>query len=306
MLDDGRQRRQQQIEDPLLRRLPRLLAHFGDPLLPHHVDRQLDEVAHHRLDVAADVADLGELRGFDLDERRLRQAREPPGDLGLADAGRADHQDVLRRDVLGHLRRQLLPPRAVAQRDRDRALGLVLSDDVLVELGDDLARGQRVGGGVVRFGKVNRHDTLTGSSIVIVLVRVDADAAGDRHRLLRRSRARVERGVPGQRLRRGQRVRAARSNRDDPVVGLDQIAGAGQQERQPRVHDDQHRLEPAQHAVGAPVLGELDGRALEIAAVLLELRFESREQRERVGGRAGKSGENAVVVQPADLLRASA
>ena len=36
--------------------------------------RDLDQVAHHRLHVAADVADLGELRGLDLEERRLRAA----------------------------------------------------------------------------------------------------------------------------------------------------------------------------------------------------------------------------------------
>ena len=129
-----RQRRQQQIEHALFGGLPRLLAHFGDALFADHVDGELGQVAHHRLDVAADVADLGELRRLDLDERRLREPRQPARDLGLADAGRADHQDVLRRDLLGQLRRQLLPARAVAQRDRDGALGLCLADDVLVEL----------------------------------------------------------------------------------------------------------------------------------------------------------------------------
>ena len=144
VLGRRRQRRQQQIEHALLRRLLRLLAHLGEALLAHHLDGDLGQVADHRLDVAADVADLGELRRLDLQERRLRQLRQAARDLGLADAGRADHQDVLRRDLLGHLGRQLLPPHAVAQRDRDRALGLLLADDVLVELGDDLPRGQRL------------------------------------------------------------------------------------------------------------------------------------------------------------------
>ena len=40
--------------------------------------------------------------------------------------------------------RQLLAPPAVAQRDRHRALGGALADDVLVELGDDLPRRQVV------------------------------------------------------------------------------------------------------------------------------------------------------------------
>ena len=70
------------------------------------------------------------------------------------------------------------------------------------------------------------------------------------------------------------------------------------------VEHDQHRLEPPQDAIAAPVLGQLDGRPLEIAAILLELRLEAREQRERVGGRAGEAGENPVVVEPPDLPRA--
>ena len=140
-----RQRRQQQIEHALFRRPPRLLAHLGHPLFADHVDRELGQIAHHRFDVAADVSDLGVLRGLDLDERRLRQPREPARDLGLADAGRPDHQDVLRRDLFREVGRQLLPPRPVAQRDRDRALGLRLPDDVLVQLGrrSDAASGPR-------------------------------------------------------------------------------------------------------------------------------------------------------------------
>ena len=63
----------------------------------------------------------------------------------------------------------------------------------------------------------------------------------------------------------------------------------------------EHRLEPAQNAIAAPVLRELDGGAFEVAAILFELRFEAREQRERIGGRAGEAGENPVVVEPADF-----
>ena len=62
----------------------------------------------------------------------------------LPDAGRADHQDVLRRDLLAQRLGHLLAPPAVAQRDRDRTLGGVLPDDVLVELAHDF------GGGHVR------------------------------------------------------------------------------------------------------------------------------------------------------------
>jgi hypothetical protein len=62
--------------------------------------------------------------------------------LGLADAGRADHQDVLGVDFIAQLGRQLLAAPAVAKRHRDGALGLLLADDEAVEFRDDLARGE--------------------------------------------------------------------------------------------------------------------------------------------------------------------
>src|SRR5207244_12935706 len=61
----------------------------------------------------------------------------------LPDAGRADHNDVLRRDLVPQLRWQVLSPPAVAQRDRHRALCSLLADDVAVQFGDDLRRGER-------------------------------------------------------------------------------------------------------------------------------------------------------------------
>ena len=152
-----RQGRQQQIEHPLFSRLARLLADLGHPLLADHVDGELGEIAHHRLDVAADITDLGVLRRLDLDEGRLREPGQAARNLGLADAGRPDHQDVLGRDFLGQLRRELLAPRAVAQRNRHRALRPALPDDVLVELGDNLARGQRFHSRGRRFRQVDGH-----------------------------------------------------------------------------------------------------------------------------------------------------
>ncbi len=120
------------LEQPVHRRLARRLAHgLAAPLLLEP-DRFLGEVAGDLLDVAADVADLGELGRLDLDERRVRQLRQTPADLGLAATGRADHQDVLRRDLVAQLGGKALATPAVAQRHGDRALGLGLADDVLV------------------------------------------------------------------------------------------------------------------------------------------------------------------------------
>jgi hypothetical protein len=156
----GRQGREQQVQDALFGPLARLLADLRAPLVAHHADADLHQVADHRLDVAADVADLGELGGLDLQERGLRQPGQPPGDLRLADAGRPDHQDVLRRDVVGELGRQLLPAGAVAQRDRHGALRLRLPDDVLVELGDDLAGCQGLGGAGGGFREIDRQSRV--------------------------------------------------------------------------------------------------------------------------------------------------
>ena len=102
-------------------------------------------------------------------------------------------------------------------------------------------------------------------------------------------------------LRGGLREGAARPDPDDAIIGFNQVAGTRQQERRLAIEHDQHGFEPAQRAIGAPVLGELDRRALEVAAILLELGFEAREQRKRIGRRPGKAGEDAVVVEAADL-----
>ena len=79
------------------------------------------------------------------------------------------------------------------------------------------------------------------------------------------------------------------------AIGLDHVALSAEQERLLFVGHQQQRLEMTQEFVGAPVFGEFDGAASEIAVILLELGLEAAEQGEGVGGRAGKSGENLVV-----------
>src|SRR5690606_33659406 len=94
----------------------------------------LDEVAHNRVHVPADVADLGELGRLDLEERRAGQSSQPAGDFSLADACRPDHQNVLGQHLLAQLRSKLLSAPAIAEGNRDRALGIVLADYEAVEL----------------------------------------------------------------------------------------------------------------------------------------------------------------------------
>ena len=114
-------------------------GHVLSPFVARLPDRDLDEVAHDLLDVAADIADLSEFGGFDFQERRAGKPCQAPRNLGLADASRPDHQDVLRQHLFAHAVVKLQPPPAVAQRDCDRALGVVLADDEAVELGNDFA-----------------------------------------------------------------------------------------------------------------------------------------------------------------------
>ena len=187
-------------------------------LVAHQRDGGLDQVADHRLDVAADVADLGELGRLDLDERRLRQLRQAARDLGLADAGGADHDDVLRRDLVAQLARRPAaaasgcaarsPPRAWRRAGR-RCSGRARAT---------------ISRGVSRRGPAG----VTAQSSSKVRLR-----RWCRCRCRRRSAATSRRSARAascvcceQRARGGQRVGAARADRRDAVVGLDHVAGA--------------------------------------------------------------------------------
>ena len=112
-------------------------------MLPRADGTHFDHLAR----VVPFVGGLGDVQAF-----IALQPHQPPaegagqhlGDLGLADTGRTDHQDVLGRDLGAQRLRDLHAPPAVAQRDGDRALGSLLTDDMFIELGDDLARCQWV------------------------------------------------------------------------------------------------------------------------------------------------------------------
>lgn len=146
--------RQQRVQDAVFGALFGLGAHAHLGLLAVQLDRGIGQVADDLLHVLADIADLGETGGFHLHERRVGQRGQATRDLGLADAGRPDHQDVLGHHFIAQLGRQLHAAPAVAQCDGHRALGVVLAHDVPVQFLHDLARGH--GGGrnfnLVRHG----------------------------------------------------------------------------------------------------------------------------------------------------------
>src|SRR5467141_2735930 len=142
-----RRRRKQQIEHAFFRGLLGAVGDFVEFFLADHVDGSLDEIAHHRFHIAADVADFGVFRSFDLDERAAREARQAARDFRFSDAGGANHQNVFGQNVFGDFRRKLLAADAVAQGHGDGALRGSLPDDVLVELRHDFARRHVIEGG---------------------------------------------------------------------------------------------------------------------------------------------------------------
>src|SRR5438132_601088 len=129
-----------------------------------------------------------------------------------------------------------------------------------------------------------------------LLIGVDAQVGGDRKSLANDS-LRVELGIFEERSRSRLRVRASRADCDQSQLRLDDVAHAGDDQRRFAVGHREHRLQAPQYPVGAPVLGELHGRAKQISLVLVELRLETLEQRKRIGRSTGEAGEDPVLIQ---------
>src|SRR5579875_547397 len=86
--------RQKQIEQSFGDALLRLRFDELALLLANHADGDFGEIADHAFDIAAVIADLGVLGGLDFEERSADELRETASNLGFADAGRPDHDDV--------------------------------------------------------------------------------------------------------------------------------------------------------------------------------------------------------------------
>ena len=76
-------------------------------------------------------------------------------------------------------------------------------------------------------------------------------------------------GVGQERSCRGGGKGAARADADDAVARFDDVACAGDQQRDLRVGDDDERLEPTQRAVGPPLLREFDRSLLHVRGRVL-------------------------------------
>src|SRR5712672_4101194 len=96
-----------------------------------------------------------------------------------------------------------------------------------------------------------------------VRVGVDADFSGDLEPFAH-DVARGQIRVLEQSTRRRERIRAARSDREDSVIGFDDVARSGDDEAVVAVGNREQGVETSQHAIASPVLRELDGRSLQV------------------------------------------
>ena len=108
--------------------------------LAHLNDRDLDEVADDLLDVAADIADFGELVASTSMKGVLASFASRRA-IGLADAGRPDHQDVFGSTSREGFR-WTAAAATVARSDRYRALGIGLAADEADSSGT-ISRGEK-------------------------------------------------------------------------------------------------------------------------------------------------------------------
>jgi len=93
-------RRQQRIEDAIFGSILRLVPDFARGCFARFLDGNFHQIPDDGIDVAPNVTHFCEFGGLDLDERCLRELCQTARDLRLTDAGRTDHEDILRRDLL--------------------------------------------------------------------------------------------------------------------------------------------------------------------------------------------------------------
>ncbi len=132
----------QQVQQPLFDTLFRLAPNLFGHLAAHLAYGCLHQVPDHALHVPAHIANFCVFARLHLHKGRAGQPGQTAGDFCFADAGGADHQNVVRQDLLADLVLAVAPPPAVAQGDGHRPFGIFLADDVAVQLFDDLPGGQ--------------------------------------------------------------------------------------------------------------------------------------------------------------------
>ena len=101
----------------------------------------------------------------------------------------------------------------------------------------------------------------------------------------------------------GHGIIAAGTDAYDAVVRFHDFSGAGDNQRNVTVSDNHKGLQLPQVFVHAPVFGQLDRGALELVGMFFKFSFQTFNQRNAVGSRAGKSGDDFAVADAADFDR---
>ena len=91
---------QQHVEDTLFSMVFRAGSHLLGFLFAGLLDGGFHQIANDGIHIAPDITHLSEFGRFHLDEWCIGEFRETACDFGLADSGRANHQDIFWRDFL--------------------------------------------------------------------------------------------------------------------------------------------------------------------------------------------------------------
>src|SRR5450830_150077 len=132
--------RNQDVENPIFGRVFGACAHFFHLSDASLLDGNIGQIADDGVNILANVADLGELGGLDLDERRIGEPRQTPRDFGFTHTSRANHQSVLGSNFCTQAGLDLLAPPAIAQCNGHRPLGLLLANNVFIKFKNNFLR----------------------------------------------------------------------------------------------------------------------------------------------------------------------
>ena len=135
-----------------------------------------------------------------------------------------------------------------------------------------------------------------------VRVRIDADLGGDRESPLNYLPWR-EVGILEKCACGSKSVRSARSNRENSVVWLDDVARAGYHKSSLGIHNDEQSLESSKRPVAPPILSQLYSGFRKVSWVPLQLFFKLFKKCKRIGGCARKSGQQFAICKRTNLLR---
>ena len=104
-------------------------------------DRDFGKITNDGVNIATDIAHFGKLGGFNFNKGRICKLGESPRNFSFSDTRWSDHQNIFWMNFSAQRFSDLLTAPTIAQRDGNRALGPILTDDVLIEFRDNFTGG---------------------------------------------------------------------------------------------------------------------------------------------------------------------